>query len=65
MAHQNGYEDMKCVIYFGEESKQRWLGFQQKRAELAGKCLQKLSADELKRIRTELAEEDAGLPQAA
>ncbi len=56
MAYQNSYKDMKCVITFGKESKQRWLGFQQKRAELAVRQLQGMNADELKQLRSLLSD---------
>ena len=56
MAYQNQYQDMNCVICFGKESKQMWLGFQQKRAELAAKQLRNLNADELRAVGRKLDE---------
>ena len=54
--YQNCYQDMKCVICFGKNSKHSWLGFQQKRAELAAKHLQGLNAEELRQLKSSLAD---------
>lgn len=54
--YQNCYQDMKCVICFGEISNHSWLGLQQKRAELAAKHLQGLNAEELRQLKSSLAD---------
>ena len=54
--YQNCYKDLKCVICFEDESKHSWLGFQQKRAELAAKHLQGLNAEELRKLKSSLAD---------
>ena len=47
MRCKNGYCGMECVIYFGKETKETWLGFQQKRAELAVRQIKGMNAAEL------------------
>ena len=54
MAYVNRYDDMKCVIYFGNKSRETWLGFQQKRAELAARKMKGMTADELHRLQQDL-----------
>ena len=54
--YQNCYKDLKCVICFGDELKHSWLGFQQKRAELVAKHLQGLNAEELRKLKSSLAD---------
>ncbi|MDY6307553.1 MAG: hypothetical protein SPL71_05780 [Oribacterium sp.] len=54
MAYVNRYDGMKCVIYFGSKSRETWLGFQQKRAELAARKMKGMTADELHRLKQDL-----------
>ncbi len=47
---KNRYKDMKCEIHFGENRKQIMRAFQEKRAKIAAKYIQKQDRDVLRQI---------------